>query len=174
MHVRPPPTHMSDWTDSVVGERMALDQEFSDRVRASEFTSQEWSLVMTAIEFEIEHPDDPDHARIVVDDSNLDQVVPELDTIREQMQGMGAGGGPSSSGSSGGVLDGVKSALGLGGGGGDDHAEKADAAASLAQEYANELQTRLERNDRWDEVRTIAAATDDGVDGDDDPDAATE
>jgi len=169
MHVRPPPARMSDWTDSVVGERMALDQEFSERVRASEFTSQEWSLVMTAIEFEIEHADDPDRARIVVDDSNLDQIVPELDTIREQMQGMGAGGG-SSGGSSGGVLDGVKSALGLGGGGGDDHAEKADAAASLAQEYATELQTRLERNDRWDEVRTIAAATDggDGGEGSDD------
>lgn len=150
---------MSDWTDSVVGERMALDQEFSDRVRSSEFTSQEWSLVMTAIEFEIEHAEKPDRARIVVDDSNLDQIVPELDTIREQMQGMGGGGGPSSGGSSGGILDGVKSALGLGGGGdaGDD--QKAEAAASLAQEYATELQSRLKRNDRWEEVRTIAAAT---------------
>jgi len=153
---------MSDWTDSVVGERMALDQEFSDRVRSSEFTSQEWSLVMTAIEFEIEHPDDPDRARIVVDDSNLDQIVPELDTIRDQMQGMGAAGGRSSGGSSGGVLDGVKSALGLGGGGDDGDEQKAEAASSLAEEYATELQSRLEANDRWGEVRTIAAATDDG------------
>lgn len=150
---------MSDWTDSVVGERMALDQEFSDRVRSSEFTSQEWSLVMTAIEFEVEHADDPDRARIVADDSNLDQIVPELDTIRDQMQGMGAGGGPASGGSSGGIFDGVKSALGLGGGGDDGDDQKAEAAASLAQEYATELQSRLERNDRWEEVRTIAAAT---------------
>jgi nanoRNase/pAp phosphatase (c-di-AMP/oligoRNAs hydrolase) len=160
---------MSDWTDSVVGERMALDQEFSDRVRASEFTSQEWSLVMTAVEFEIEHPDDPERAAIVVDDSNLDQIVPELDTIREQMQGMGAAGGRSTGGSSGGgVLDGVKNALGLGGGGGGDHDQKAAAAADLAQEYATELQTRLEAGGRWEEVRTIAAATpdDDGADGD--------
>ncbi len=162
---------MTDWTDSVVGERMALDQEFSDHVRASEFTSQEWSLVMTAIEFEIEHAADPDRARIVVDDSKLDQIVPELDTIREQVQGMGGGGGPSSGGSTGGVIDGVKNALGLGGGGGTGgDAEKAAAASSLAQEYADQLQERLERKDRWEEVRTIAAAT--GSDAADETDEA--
>ena len=158
---------MSDWTDSVVGERMALDQEFSDRVRASEFTSQEWSLVMTAIEFEIEHPEDPDRARIVVDDSKLDQIVPELETIRDQMQGMGASSGPPSGGSSsGGVIDGVKNALGLGGGGDDGGDEaKAEAASALAREYADELQSRLETNDRWEEIRTIAAATGNGGEG---------
>jgi len=149
---------MSDWTDSVVGERMALDQEFSDRVRASEFTSQEWSLVMTAIEFEIRDPDDPEAAQVVVDDSKLDQIVPELDTIRNQMQGMGAGGGPPSGGSSGGVFDSVKNALGLGGGS-DDNQEKRETAASLAEEYADRLQKRLEQNGRWEEVRAIAATT---------------
>lgn len=152
---------MTDWTDSVVGERMALDQEFSSRVRASEFSSQEWSLVMTAIEFEIRHPEDPDRAEVVVDDSKLDQIVPELDTIREQMQGMGGASESPSGSSGGGVIDGVKSALGLGGAGSDDDEDerKREAASALADEYATELQTRLEEKGRWEEIRTIAAAS---------------
>ena len=166
---------MSDWTDSVVGERMALDQEFSSRVRSSEFTSQEWSLIMTAIEFEIEHPTDPDRAAVVVDDSKLNQVVPELDNIRDQMQGMGGGSTSSSGGSGGGVIDGVKSALGLGGsdGGGDDQ-RKQEAAAALATEYAEELQARLEEKGRWEEIRAIAAAGEDDAPGSDESDSPTE
>ncbi|MFB6255890.1 MAG: DUF5799 family protein, partial [Haloplanus sp.] len=58
---------MSNWTDRIVGDRMAVDREFSDRVRASEFSNQEWGLVMTAVDFEIEHAEDPDRARIVAD-----------------------------------------------------------------------------------------------------------
>lgn len=161
---------MSDWTDSVVGERMALDQEFASRVRASEFSSQEWSLVMTAIEFEIRHPEDPDRAEVVVDTSKLDQIVPELDNIREQMQGMGGMGGSSGSSGGGGVIDGVKNALGLGGsgGGGGGHQQKREAAAQLADEYAQELQDRLEQKGRWEEIRAIAAASETGPTGDGD------
>jgi hypothetical protein len=160
---------MTDWTDSVVGERMALDKEFSSQVRASEFSSQEWSLVMTAIEFEIRHPEDPDRAWVAVDDSKLDQIVPELDTIREQMQGMGGMSKSSSGSSGGGVIDGVKSALGLGeSGGGNGHEQKREAASALADEYAAELQTRLEEKGRWEEIRTIAAASQENSDEDSD------
>ena len=39
---------MSEWTDAIVGERMAVDNQFTDRVTASRFSSQEWGLIMTA------------------------------------------------------------------------------------------------------------------------------
>jgi hypothetical protein len=148
---------MSNWTDAIVGDRMTVDREFNERVAASEFTSQEWGLIMTATEFDIEHADDPERARIVADTSKLPSVMPELERVRSQVSSMGGGGGgggssPSSSG--GGLFDSVKSALGLGGGASDARLE---AAESLVQEYADQLQAHLESKNKWEQVRTTAA-----------------
>ncbi|WP_435177879.1 DUF5799 family protein [Halorussus sp. AFM4] len=143
------------WQDIVVGDRMAVDQEFAQRVTDSEFSRQEWGLIMTAVEFEIEHPDDDERARIVADTSKVEQVMPELENIRNQMNSMGGGGGGGGDGG-GGVFDSVKNALGLGGGGGVDR-ERVEAAKRLAQEYAGELQQRLESQGKWKQVRNAAS-----------------
>ncbi|WP_247002140.1 DUF5799 family protein [Halosolutus gelatinilyticus] len=152
---------MSDnsWTDRIVGARMTVDREFTSRIASSKFSNQQWSLIMTATEFEIEHADDPDRARIVANTEKVDQILPELDNIQSQMGAMGgqAGSGGSSSGASGGFFDSVKGALGLGGGGGDSHAEQREAAEQLTQEYADRLQSHLESNGRWESVREVAA-----------------
>jgi hypothetical protein len=147
---------MSDWQDRVVGARMSVDQEFTDRVSQSEFSRQQWGLIMTAVEFEVEHADDPDRARIVADTSKLPHVVPELDSIQQQAAPMQTGGDPGGGG--GGLLDSLMRRFGLGGGGAaasDD--ERRRAAESLAQEYASELQAHLEAEGRWEEVRSAAA-----------------
>jgi len=140
---------MSNWTDRIVGDRMAVDREFNERVLDSEFSNQEWGLIMTAVEFEIEHADDPDRARIVADTESLPQMLPELEKVQ---QGMGPGGpGAQGSRDSGtGVLDAIRGALGMGGG---DDAERLDAAERLVDEYADALQRRLEAEGKWDEVR---------------------
>ena len=138
---------MSNWTDRIVSDRMAVDREFGDRVRASEFTNQEWGLIMTAIEFEIEHPEDPERARIVPDTENLPQMMPELEKVS---QGMGPGGGGASRDSGTGVLDAIRGALGMDDG---DEEERLDAAERLVDEYADELQAHLEDNGKWDDVR---------------------
>lgn len=140
---------MSDWTDRIVGDRMAVDQEFNDRIRASEFSNQEWGLVMTAVDFEIEDADDPEQARIVADTESLPQMMPELAKVRQGMGpgGPGAGGGADSGT---GVLDAIRGALGMGG---DDDAERLDAAERLVDEYAAALQQRLEEKGTWDEIR---------------------
>ena len=39
---------MSHWTNAIIGERMAVDQQFSDRVAASQFSTAEWDLIMTS------------------------------------------------------------------------------------------------------------------------------
>jgi len=149
----------SDWTDRIVGDRMTVDQEFSQHVRNSQFSNQEWGMIMTAVELEIEHPDDPEAARIVADTENINQVMPAIEEARAQMGGMGAGGGGGGgrSGSSGGLLSGIKDALGLGGGdGGGGNDGRAEAAAALAQDYADELQEHLEQKGKWEEIRTTA------------------
>ncbi|ELZ26419.1 hypothetical protein C474_19764 [Halogeometricum pallidum JCM 14848] len=142
---------MANWTDSIVGDRMTVDREFNERIAASEFSSQEWGLIMTATEFEIEHADDPERARIVADTEKLPQIMPELKNVRSQMAQMG--GAPSDSGtaSSGGLFDSIKGALGFGGGGAD--AERQEAAERLVQEYADELQRHLESKGKWKQVR---------------------
>ncbi len=150
---------MSEWTDAIVGERMTVDNRFNERVAASRFSSQEWGLIMTATEFEIESSDDPEAARIVADTSNLPAIMPELQNVRDQVSAMGGapggGGGAGGSGSAGGVLDSIKGALGLGGGngGGGPSDEEIEAAEQLVQEYADELQAHLEDVGKWEQVR---------------------
>jgi len=149
---------MSEWTDAIVGDRMTVDNQFNDRVSASQFSSQEWGLIMTATEFEIENPDDPDEARIVADTSSLPAIMPELENVRSQMAAMGGapgGGAGGGGGSGGGLVDSIKGALGLGGGGGNDGPsdEELEAAERLVQEYAAELQAQLESVGKWEQVR---------------------
>lgn len=148
-----------DWTDMIAGDRMAVDQEFTGRVQDSEFTRQEWGLIMTAVEFEIERPGSED-ARIVADTEKLPQILPEVENVRQQMQGGaggGGGGGGAGSGSSGGIFDSIKEGLGLGSGSGGVDDEQLAAAERLTQEYADELQAHLESQGRWEQVRTTAA-----------------
>ena len=147
---------MSEWTDAIVGERMTVDNRFNDRVAASRFSSQEWGLIMTATDFEIENSDDPETARIVADTSNLPAIMPELQNVRDQVSAMGGapGGGSGGSGASGGVIDSIKGALGFGGGGGSSPSdEEIEAAEQLVQEYADELQAHLEDVGKWEQVR---------------------
>lgn len=146
---------MSEWTDAIVGERMTVDNQFNDRVAASRFSSQEWGLIMTAIDFEIENADDPEEARVVADTSSLPAIMPELENLRSQMAGMGgAPGGGETGGSGGGLVDSIKGALGLGGGGGGGPSdEELEAAKRLVQEYADELQAHLEEVGKWEQVR---------------------
>ncbi|MFC4245599.1 DUF5799 family protein [Natribaculum luteum] len=145
------------WTDRIVGERMTVDQEFSSRIAGSRFTSQEWSLIMTATEFEIEHPEDPDRARIVANTEKIEQILPELENVRSQVGAMGGATPDQNSGSGGGIVDSIKGALGMGGGGGDSYEAEREAAETLTQEYAEQLQSHLESNGRWDSIRDSVA-----------------
>ena len=144
----------SDWTDRIVGERMQVDQEFNEKVAASNFSNQQWGLIMTAVEFDIENPENPENARIVANTSKVESIVPELENI-DQRTGMAAQGG-GGSGSSGGLLDGVKNALGLGGGGGGVDREQLAAAEEMAQLYARDLQDKLQSRGKWDEICDLA------------------
>lgn len=145
----------ASWNDRIVGERMAVDREFSSRIANSRFSNQEWSLIMTATEFEIEDAGDPERARLVANTEKVEQILPELENVRTQAGAMGAPTG-ADRGSGGGFVAAVKSALGLGADGGDHEAER-EAAEELTQEYAETLQSHLESNGRWDAVRTAAA-----------------
>jgi len=145
-----------DWTDRFVGDRMAVDQEFNQRVAQSGFSSQEWGMIMTAVELEIENADDPEAARLVADTEKLPQVMPALDDVRDQMGAMGGApsGGASSSSGGGGIFGTIKSLLGGGGGGND---EREQAATALAQEYAEQFQERLESQGKWERACQTAA-----------------
>jgi hypothetical protein len=142
---------MTDWTDRIVGDRMTVDREFNERIHASEFQSQEWSLIMTATEFEIENADDPEAARIVANTEKLEGMMPHIEEAGRRQQSMTHGGG-SDGGDGGGLFGSIKNALGLGNGEKNSTA-RLDAAERLAQEYADELQSHLESNGKWEQVR---------------------
>ncbi|PSQ22444.1 hypothetical protein BRD04_04510 [Halobacteriales archaeon QS_9_67_17] len=139
---------MSDWQDRIVGARMTVDTEFADRVEASSFTRQEWGLVMTATEFDIDDDGDP---RLYADTEKLADIMPEVERVSEQSP-MAAGGQQEQS--SGGVFGSLLSSLGLGGSSGTSLDEKVTEAEELTQGYARELQAHLEANGSWEEVLT--------------------
>ena len=150
----------TDWQDHLAGARMRVDQQFEQRVRDSRFSSQEWGLIMTAVEFEVQSAGEPDSARLVADTDKLQAVVPELGKIQEEM-----GGAPRPpSGSSGGGLFGrLRQYLGgltsdSGPEGNSD--EQLEAARELADDYAVELQAYLEEQGRWSDVCALAADAD--------------
>lgn len=137
---------MSDrtWRDRLAGARMQVDQEFSQRIRRSDLTSQEWSLVMTAVEFDIVEEDDT--ARLVADTSKVKHVIPEFENLQ---RGMPYAGDQSSTG---GVLDSIKELLGLK----SRDEETLATAEELTAEYATRLQAKLEETGRWTEIRNAA------------------
>ncbi len=142
------------WMDRVVGERMTTDREYAERVGQSSFSSQQWGLIMTAAEFEIEEPEMPAAAELVADASKVPQIMPELDRIEQQMAAGGAAAPGGNSG--GGLLSSIKGALGLGGSDGADDERLAEAEA-LLDGYAAALQTRLEEGGRWVRICELAA-----------------
>ena len=141
------------WTDSITGARMQVDRQFESRVRDSEFSNQQWKLIMTAVEFSIDSPETPSEARLVAETRKVEHIVPELENIPDGMSAQPSGGSRSSGGD--GLLDRVRGLLG----GSDDGVdqEKLDAATELAGEYANELQRFLEEQGRWTAVCERAA-----------------
>lgn len=141
----------TDWRDRVVGDRMAVDRDFGPQVEQSRFSRQEWGLIMTATEFEIEHPGDPERARIVADTTNVPAILPEFENLAQGMAGMGSASGSGSTG----FLAAVKNALGLGGGSTPDEGD-VEAATELTTAYAAALQARLEDQGRWEEIRAVA------------------
>ena len=142
------------WRDRIVGDRMRVDEEFAPTVERSGFSRSEWGMIMTAVEFEVEG--EGESARLVADTSRVDVIMPELKKVTERM------GGPSgdSSGSGlsgalgGGLVDSIRSSLGLGCGA---DPERRDEAVRLAEQYARTLQEHLEERGEWKRVREQAA-----------------
>jgi hypothetical protein len=122
---------------------MQVDQKFAEQVRRSGFSNQQWSLVMTAVQLELAGAGE--EATLVANTDRVPDIVPELDRIEQQM---GPGGGASGAG--GGLVDALKSTLGLGGGGVDEDTVR--EAEQLASAYASALESHLRESGKWDRV----------------------
>ncbi len=149
----------NQWRDNLAGARMQVDQQFNDRIVASQFTNQQWGLIMTAVEFEIENPDDPETAELVANTEQVKHIIPELENLPQGMGGaqMGAGGSQDSGG---GLLGRIRGFLtGDSGGSSQTDAETLEAASQLADEYATELQAFLKDQGRWELICESAAAS---------------
>ena len=144
------------WTDRITGARMQVDRQFEDRVRDSQFTNQQWGLIMTAVEFRIEDPETPAEATLVADTGKVEHILPELENIPRGMGGGGQGRSGAGDRNSGGLLGRLR---GLFSDGSDDTVddEKLAAATTLVDEYAVELQRFLEEEGQWAEVCDHAA-----------------
>jgi hypothetical protein len=153
---------MSDkWSDMLAGARMQVDQQFQRRLEQSDFTNQEWGLVMTAVDFEVLNADDPEEAQLVANRDQIRQIIPELDSIQRQMGG--AARPVESNPDGGGMFGRVKQYLNFLS---DDTSDEPDEerlakAKVLVDEYTEQLEAYLRDRDRWEEVREAAAAQQD-------------
>lgn len=153
---------MPEWTEKLAGARMQVDKRFEDRVRSSRFSNQEWGMIMTAVEWQVRHPEEPARAELVAVTDRFPDIIPELERINSQLQG-GRGGmavGGSGGGSDGGIGERIGNFLGslTGNGGGAGDEEKRRDAERLVRAYADELQEFLEERGRWSDLCEAAAA----------------
>lgn len=127
---------------------MEMDSAFQATLRESQLSNQSWELIMTAGEFELKNPDDPEAAELVMDLSNLGSVLSAIKDVESQQPGQRVG-------SERGLMDRVKSLVGLGGDG-----PYRQEAERLAAEYTRSLQERLEETGRWEQVCERASSAD--------------
>lgn len=151
---------MPEWTDKLARARIQVDKEFHEAIERSQFTEQEWGLVMTAVEWRVANPEDPDHAKLVAETDNVSDILPQLTRIRRDVRAAAAGPDAArqrslAEGFSGwinGFVEMLSRAVS-----GDSTDARVEEADALAAEYAERVQDYLERRGRWDEVRRAAA-----------------
>lgn len=146
-----------DWSDRLAGARMQVDQRFQETLDDSEFTNQEWGLVMTAVEFDVIHADDPEKAQLVADREKLREIVPELDSIQRDM-----GGSPrpvESRPDGSGMFGRIRQYLDFLSTNSSDTPDKERLATAkvLVDEYTEMLEAYLRERGRWEEIREAAA-----------------
>lgn len=139
------------WRDRIVGDRMQVDQDFSETVRNSSLSRSEWSLVMTAVELDVQG--EGESATLVADTSQVESILPELEDLAERMGGMPGRQGSGDLGS--GLIDSIRDSLGMGGG---MDPEKRNDALGLPGKYATALQRHLEQRGKWADIRDAALA----------------
>lgn len=152
---------MPEWTDKLARARIQVDKEFHEEVKRTQFTEQEWGLVMTAVEWRVANPDDPEHARLVAETDNVKDILPQLTRIRRDVETAAAGPDAArqrslAEGFSGwinGFVEMLSRAVTS-----ESTDSRVEDAETLAAEYAERVQDYLERRNRWDEVRQAAAA----------------
>ena len=147
---------MAEWTKKLAGARMQVDKRFEDRVRNSQFSNQEWGMIMTAVEWDVRQPGDAEAAELVAVTDKIEEIMPELERIQSQMGNPGAQTRDSGGGIGARIGDLLDSLTGNGSGGVDE--ARVRDAERLVQAYADELQDFLEERGRWDDIREAAAA----------------
>ena len=138
------------WEDAIVAERLEADRAFTEQVAASSLSNQSWELVMTAVEFEIEHPEDPKEATLVANTDRLSSVMSAIASIEQRQSGLEP--------SAGGIVDRIRQIF-LGG----DQAtnDRKRTAEALAKAYAANLQSSIEEAGRWETVCELATEASD-------------
>ncbi len=144
----------------LVGHRLAVDQEFAERLRESEFSSMEWDLIMSTVSFELEDPGDPETATIVPNVEDLPAAISAIEDLPDT--GHGSHGNPERGGDASGMVDRLTSRLGFdrteGSSSPDDRRQ---AATALVTEYAEVLQIHLKQQRAWTELcDRLAGGTD--------------
>ena len=157
---------MPEWTDKMARARIQVDKEFYESIERSQFTEQEWGLIMRATDWRVANAEDPEHARLVAETDRVAEILPQLSRIRQDVQTAAAGPEAArqrtlAEGFSGWINGFVEMLSRAVTGGSRD--SRVDDAQDLADQYAERVQAYLERRGKWDDVRRAAAEEQDGA-----------
>jgi hypothetical protein len=151
---------MPEWTDKLARARIQVDKEFYESIERSQFTEQEWGLIMRATEWRVANPESPEHAKLVAETDKVAEILPQLSRIRQDVQTAAAGPEAArqrtlAEGFSGwinGFVEMLSRAVTS-----NSRDSRVEDAEALAAEYAERVQDYLERRGKWNEVRKAAA-----------------
>lgn len=139
---------MSHWTDAIISERIAVDEEFEMNVADSEFTKQEWNIMMSMLELKITNVDDPENAQVSANVEKLPEILKNLESVetRPSQPAANTGEPKGIGGKLRAKLFGIKVGDVISFDRGDDGIDekRLQTAEQLVNDYLSALQTQLE------------------------------
>ena len=140
--------YMSHWTDAIIRERMAVDEEFEMNIADSEFTKQEWNIMMSMLDLKITNVDDPENAQVGANMEKLPEILKKMESVetRPNQSAADTGEPKGIAGKLRAKLFGVKVGDVISFDRGDDEidAERLQTAEQLVDDYLSNLQSQLE------------------------------
>lgn len=136
----------------LVGHRMYVDNEFTQRVLESGFSSAEWDIIMSVVSFRVHAPDEPEEATLYPAMDGLPDAIaatdelPDFQTVQHTQPRQRSGGRVSR------FVTQLRESLGLDFAKKRDRHERVQAAEKLVSDYTEVLEIHLRQQSRWDDI----------------------
>lgn len=136
----------------LIGHRMFVDNEFNERLLASDFSSAEWDIIMSVVTFRIHEPDDPEEAQLYPQLDGVPDAIAATDDLPDFQKVQSMQPERHTSGRLERFVGRVQSALGLDVRRKQKQHERIQNAEQLISDYAEVLEIHLRQQSDWADI----------------------